>query len=72
MKTFLSIITFFIFCFALQAQTPKKHTTTAKVVKKEVVKTEKKELKIVRVHKNKDYKVIKALQFTAKKKSVLA
>ncbi len=81
MKTLVLIIAIFGISFTAQAQ----KTTATPVLKIEVVKTlstdvvNKKEvnlsktsLQLARVHKNKNYKIVKALRFTTKKKSLMA
>ncbi len=81
MKTLVLIIAIFGITFTAQAQ----KATATPVLKIEVVKTlstdlvQKKEVKILktslqlaRVHKNKNYKVVKALRFATKKKSLMA
>lgn len=68
MKTFLTLIVLLTFTFSVQAKDNK--VVELPTIKVELKKTKGEE--VVRVHKNKNYKVIKALKFSTNKKSVIA
>ncbi|MCV6631718.1 MAG: hypothetical protein OIF50_17870 [Flavobacteriaceae bacterium] len=70
MKTILTIITLATFTFTAQAKDNKE--VNLPLVKIEKTISIEKGTETARIHKNKNYKVIKALNFSTKKKSMIA
>ncbi|MCV6629875.1 MAG: hypothetical protein OIF50_08455 [Flavobacteriaceae bacterium] len=69
MKTFLTIFALVTFVFTATAKDNKEVKLPKMKIEKVTTENGK---EVVRVHKNKNYKVIKALNFTTKKSSLMA